>query len=142
MPLQLYRYAACGGINVFWDMFTFFVCYNLIFKGTTFQMVGFIIKPHTAAYLLSFCFTFPLGFFLSKNLVWIESNLPGKVQLFRYFLMVLSNVFINIICLKLFIEVFNFNAVVAKIFTTSIVICFSYTNQKYFTFKVREPIHK
>lgn len=137
MPVQLYRYATCGVINVFLDIFTFYVSYHLVLREQPLHLGFFTFKSHTAAYLLSFCITFPAGFLLSKYVVWLDSNIPGRIQLFRYFLMVLSNIFLNIVFLKLFIEVFHWNPLVAKSVTTGIVICNSYLNQKYFAFKVK-----
>jgi putative flippase GtrA len=137
MPLQLYRYAVCGVINVFLDIFSFYVCYHFILKGQTLDLLFYSFKPHTAAYMLSFCITFPVGFLLSKYVVWLDSNIPGRVQLFRYFLMVMSNILLNVVFLKLFIEVFHWEPLVAKTVTTVIVICNSYLNQKYFAFRVK-----
>ena len=136
-PVQLYRYAACGVINVFLDIFTFYVSYHLILREQPLDLGFFSFKSHTAAYMLSFCITFPAGFLLSKYVVWLDSNIPGRIQLFRYFLMVLSNILLNVVFLKLFIEVFHWAPLVAKSVTTGIVICNSYLNQKYFAFKVK-----
>ena len=36
MPLQLFRYAVCGAINVCLDLTTFYIGYNLILKGNAF----------------------------------------------------------------------------------------------------------
>ena len=137
MPLQLFRYAVCGAINVCLDLTTFYIGYNLILNGNELYVGFYTLKPHIAAYLMSFCITFPVGFLLSKYVVWIHSNIPGRIQLSRYFLLVLSNILINIFFLKFFIEILYFPPILAKIFTTIIVICFSYLNQKYFTFKIK-----
>lgn len=137
MPLQLFRYAVCGAINVCLDLTTFYIGYNLILNGNELNVGFYTLKPHIAAYLMSFCITFPVGFLLSKYVVWIHSNIPGRIQLSRYFLLVLSNILINIFFLKFFIEILYSPPILAKIFTTIIVICFSYLNQKYFTFKIK-----
>ena len=137
MPLQLFRYGVCGAINVCLDLTTFYIGYNLILNGNELNVGFYTLKPHIAAYLMSFCITFPVGFLLSKYVVWIHSNIPGRIQLSRYFLLVLSNILINIFFLKFFIEILYSPPILAKIFTTIIVICFSYLNQKYFTFKIK-----
>lgn len=137
MPLQVFRYAECGAINVCLDLLTFYIGYYVILRGNDLHISYYTLKPHVAAYFMSFCITFPVGFLLSKYVVWIHSNIPGRLQLSRYFLLVLSNILINIFFLKAFIEVLYFAPISAKIFTTIIVICFSYLNQKYFTFKIR-----
>jgi len=137
MPIQIFRYASCGVINVCIDLFTFYIGYSIILKGETLNIGFYHLSPHIGAYFFSFCFTFPIGFFLSKYVVWAESNIPGRVQLYRYFLLVLSNILINIVFLKFFIEIFNLPPIVAKALTICIVIVFSYISQKHFTFKVQ-----
>jgi putative flippase GtrA len=137
MPLHVFTYALCGAINVCLDLLTFYVSYNLILKGNLLHLGFHTFKPHIAAYFMSFCVTFPVGFLLSKYIVWFESNIPGTVQLYRYFFLVISNILINIFFLKFFIEVLYFPPILAKVFTIFVVICFSYVNQKYFTFKIK-----
>lgn len=137
MPMQTFRYAACGGSNTLLDIFLFFIGYNFIFKK---QMVhtpiGLTISPYIAAFMVSFSITFPLGFYLSRTIVFPGSTLRGRIQLFRYFLMVTICIALNYIFLKLFVEQCGLYPTVAKIFTTIIVVAYSYVTQKNFTFKV------
>jgi putative flippase GtrA len=50
-------------------------------------------------------------------------------------LLVLVCIYLNYIFIKLFVEHFHFYPTVSKIFTTIIVVSFSYFTQKHFTFK-------
>jgi hypothetical protein len=63
------------------------------------------------------------------------SILRGRIQLFRYFLLVVVCVYLNYIFIKLFVEYFSIYPTISKILTTVIVVSFSYFTQKYFTFK-------
>ena len=137
MPINTFRYAACGGANVALDISLFFVLYNFVFKKQVVQLGFIAFQPHIAAFLFSFFITFPVGFLLSKYIVWTDSNIKGHVQLFRYFLIVLMNVLLNYIFIKLFVEYFHVYPTIAKLMTTVIVIIFSYLSQKHYTFKVR-----
>ena len=137
MPINTFRYAACGGANVALDISLFFVLYNFVFKKQVVQLGFIAFQPHIAAFLFSFLITFPVGFLLSKYIVWTDSNIKGHVQLFRYFLIVLMNVLLNYIFIKLFVEYFHVYPTIAKLMTTVIVIIFSYLSQKHYTFKVR-----
>jgi putative flippase GtrA len=58
------------------------------------------------------------------------------VQLFRYFVLVIICIGLNIIFIKLFVEQFHIYPTIAKIFTTVIVVSFSYLTQKNFTFRI------
>jgi putative flippase GtrA len=135
MPLQTFRYAACGGFNTLLDIFLFFVSYNFVFEKQVVEISFFALKPHIAAFLASFIITFPLGFYFSRYVVFTESNIRGRVQLFRYFLLVLICLCLNYFFLKLFVEHFHMYPTVAKIITTAIVVTFSFLSQKHFTFR-------
>ena len=81
MPLQTFRYAACGGANTLLDIFIYFISYNFILHKQVLDLGFFAIKPHIAAFLISFSVSFPTGFLLSRNIVFTESTLHGRVQL-------------------------------------------------------------
>lgn len=137
MPLQTFRYAACGGGNVVLDICLYFISYNFIFKKEIVDLGFIAFKPHIAALLVSLFITIPIGFLLSKYVVWTQSSLKGRIQLFRYLVIVGTNILLNYFFIKLFVERFHFFPTIAKIVTTAIVIIFSYLSQKHYTFKVK-----
>ncbi|MCW3091525.1 MAG: phenylalanine 4-monooxygenase [Ferruginibacter sp.] len=137
MPLGTFRYAACGGANVALDICLFFIAYNFIFQKRIVDFGLIAFQPHIAAFLFSFLITFPVGFLLSKYVVWTGSTIRGHVQLFRYFLIVMMNLLFNYFFIKLFVEHFHIFPTIAKIMTTGIIIVFSYLSQKHYTFKVK-----
>jgi putative flippase GtrA len=135
MPIQTFRYAACGGGNTLLDIFLYFLSYNFILqKQIIFTPLG-AISPHIAAFLMSFAISFPTGYLLNRFIVFPGSILRGRVQLLRYFILVLVCVYLNYIFIKLFVEHFHIFPTVSKMLTTVIVVSFSYFTQKYFTFK-------
>ncbi len=138
LPIQTFRYAACGGFNTALDILIFFISYHYIFDKEIVYTGGFAISPHIASFLSSFCISFPVGFYLSRYVVFTGSNLKGREQLLRYFLLVLACIALNYMFLKLFVEQLHIYPTVAKIFTTFIVVAFSYFTQKHFTFKVKK----
>lgn len=137
MSLQTFRYAACGGVNTMLDILIFFISYNFIFRKEVVHIGSIAISPHIAAFLAAFCVTFPVGFYLSRYVVFSESNIRGRVQLFRYFLLVLGCIALNYMFLKIFVEQLHIYPTVSKILTTVIVVAFSYLTQKHYTFKTR-----
>jgi putative flippase GtrA len=136
MPLHTFRYAACGGSNVLLDILLYFIAYNFILQKQDLNLGIIAFKPHVAAFLMSLAVTMPVGFLLSRYIVWTGSEVKGRVQLFRYTLVVLANVLLNYVCIKLLVEYGHFYPTIAKICTTVIVVIFSYLSQKHFTFKV------
>jgi len=135
MPIQTFRYAVCGGTNTLLDIFLYFISYHFILHERYVNLGLVTISPYILSFLMSFSVSFPTGYFLNKNIVFPQSTLLGRVQLFRYFLLVVICLGLNYIFIKLFVEQFHLYATVAKILTTIIVVSFSYLTQKNFTFR-------
>jgi len=135
MPLQTFRYAACGGANTILDISLFFVSYNFILQKQFIHLGWLTISPHIASFIISFCITFPIGFYLSRYVVFQETTVTKKKQLFKYFIVVLGCVLLNYGFLKFFVDYLGWFPTMAKIVTTFFVVIFSYTSQKNFTFK-------
>ena len=135
MPVQTFRYAVCGGTNTLLDIFMYWFSYHFILHERYVNLGFLTISPYVLSFIMSFCISFPTGYFLNKNIVFTRSTLHGRVQLFRYFVLVIICLGLNYIFIKLFVEQFHLYATVAKILTTVIVVSFSYLTQKNFTFK-------
>ena len=135
MPRQTFRYAACGGGNTILDILIYFISYNYILQKEIVHTPLGAVSPYVMAFLMAFVVSFPTGYLLNRFIVFPGSTLKGRVQLFRYFVLVLVCIVLNYIFIKLFVEQFGIYPTVAKILTTVIVISFSYLTQKHFTFK-------
>ena len=135
MSIQTFRYAASGGANTLLGFFVYFISYEYIFKGKEFHFDFYAFKAHSAALFTSFCVTFPIGFFMSKYVVFSDSTMKGRIQLFRYFMICLFNLALNFILLKILVEKAHIYPVLAQVLTTTIVILFSYLAQRHFSFK-------
>ncbi len=137
---QLFRYAACGGGNLVFDWVLYFVIYNFIFDQQYNLHLGFItLSPHIASFAIVFPVTLLTGFLLQKYITFTASNLRGRVQLFRYFLVVITNILIIYAGLKIMVDGFGFWATPSKMLVTVFAIAFSYLSQKKFTFKCPGP---
>ena len=137
MNRMTFRYAACGGANTLFDIFLFFISYNFVFDKQIVRLPFISISPYIAAFMLSFCITFPIGFLLNRYVVFQGSVIAGRIQFFRYGVTVVVSLLLNYLFLKLFVEWLGLFPTVAKILTTFIVVGFSYLSQSYFTFKVK-----
>ena len=135
MNLQTFRYAASGGGNMVLGFSIYFISYKYLFHERDFHFSFYAFKSHVAALFISFFATFPIGFFMSKYVVFSDSNLKGRIQLFRYFMICLFNLVLNYLFLKIFVEVFHIYPVLAQVFTIAIVVVFSYIAQRNFSFK-------
>lgn len=138
MPLQTFRYAACGGANTLFNIFLFFVFHNYVLNKEVVDLGFYAFKPYTAAFLMAFLVTFPIGFYLSMYVVFPGATLRRRVQLFRYFLVVVACIFLNYAFLKLFVERFGWYPTPSLMLTAVIVIAFSYFTQRHFSFSRKE----
>ena len=135
MPLETFRYAACGGSNMLLDIFIYYISYNFILHKQILDLGFYAFKPHMAALFMAFCISFPTGFLLSKYVVFNTSFLRGRIQLFRYMLVVAINLLLNYSFLKVLVEYMNFYPTIARIFATVFIVTFSYVSQKHFSFR-------
>lgn len=137
MNLQTFRYAAAGGGNTLLGFLVYFISYKYILKEQQLHLGFYAFKAHVAALFFSFCVTFPIGFFMSKYVVFNDSQMKGRIQLFRYFMICMFNLALNYILLKILVERAHVYPVFAQVLTTMIVILFSYLAQRHFSFRAK-----
>lgn len=135
MNLQTFRYAASGGGNTLLGLAIYYISFKYIFSEKVFEFGFYAFEGHIAALIVSFCITFPVGFFMSKYVVFSDSKMKGRIQLFRYFMICLFNLALNYILLKMLVEKFKIYPVLAQLLTIIIVVMFSYIAQRNFSFK-------
>jgi putative flippase GtrA len=138
MPLQTFRYAACGGATTLLDIILYHIFEESFEAKGIVRFATFAISPHIAALIAAFCITFPIGFYNSRYVVFTESNLRGRVQLIRYFSLVMACMALNYMFIKFFVEQLHIEPTLSKILTSIIVITFSYLSQKHFTFRIKK----
>ena len=139
VTIRFFRYGVSGFANMVFDWVLFFIVYNFVLKH---QMVyiGFAtLSSHIAALLITFPITFLSGFLLQKYVTFTSSSLRGRVQLFRYGMVVLVNLLINYLGLKILVEIIGFFPTPSKMIVTFFTTMFSYFSQKKFTFKLHNP---
>ncbi|MGC4099765.1 GtrA family protein [Ferruginibacter sp.] len=138
MPEQTFRYAACGGANTLLGLAVNFVFYTWVFQKEVLHL-GFVsLEPYVASLAIGSLVNIITGFLLMKYVVFVDSNLKGRIQLFRYVLSFASMLLLNYVLLKLFVKVFHWEAFFSQCLITVIVITVSYLSQKYFTFRTKK----
>lgn len=138
MPRQTFFYAACGGGNTLLSILIFFISYNFVLKKEMLHTPLITFSPHIASMIISFLLTFPIGFYLARNVVFSGSALRGRHQLMRYLLSTAGSVVLNYINLKIMVDLLHFYPTIAQVINTAIVIAFSYTAQKHFAFSKKK----
>jgi len=137
MPLQTFRYAACGGGNTLLDISLFIIVHDFILHKQAIQVTpNLLVSPYIAAFLCSFCITFPLGFYLNRYVVFQDAKSAKREQIVKYFIVVMFCLVLNYGFMKFFVEVLRWDAKFSKVVTTLFLVLFSYFSQKHFTFKL------
>lgn len=135
MPLQTFRYAACGAFNTVMGLLVYDVMLFWVLRSQNIDLGFFMFRPHTASLVVACSYTYIAGFLFSKYVVFEQSNLRGRIQLFRYTLTFSFNFLLNFLLLKLLVDVLDWNPSLSQKIITVIVITVNYLSQKHFTFK-------
>lgn len=135
MNKRTYHYLACGGGNTLLALVLYSYSFHTLLNEQNLDLNIIELKPHIGAFFISFLITFPIGFLLSRYVVWQESNLPWKTQFVRHMTFVILSSILNYFLLKLFVEILHLWAMPSQIISTVIIVVFSYLTQRFFTFK-------
>ena len=132
-----YYYAACGVGNLVLSWVLFFIFYQFVFKKDFFHIafIDYTLSAYTLSSFLCFIIAFTIGFLLMRNVVFTQSELKGRIQLFRYGLSSLVTWITSWVLLKVFIETLDIYPSIANVIASCIVVVISYLIQRNFTFK-------
>lgn len=135
LPVQTFRYAACGGANLVFNWLLYALLYDVVL-GFDYLNLGIVyISRHIAALCITFPITLLTGYWLQSRVSFVGSPLGDKVSGVRYLITTLGSLAINYVCLKLFVEWCGVHAPVAQVITSLITVVYSYLLQKHWTFR-------
>lgn len=135
VPLQIFRYAACGGLNLAWNAVLYYIIYHYVIFENNLDLRIVVISPHVAAMCIVFPITFFNGFWLNKHVAFGNSALKSHTQLVRYALSVAGSLLLNYVLIKLLVEICHIYATPSMIITSLICTVYSFLMAKYFTFR-------
>lgn len=142
LSLHTFRYLASGGTTASSAIVSYYIAYNWVLHQKNiyvdFPFLPKMITAHVAALVISTACTFLVGFVLNKYLIFTESNLKGRIQIFRYAVVFLLNFMINYGMIKYLVEGLHFYPSISQAIITVVLALMSYFLQKYFTFKVKK----
>ena len=140
IPIHTFRYIVSGGTNTASGIILYFLIYNYVLQQQDVILPfppGMITAP-VATLIIEAPLTFIIGFTLNKYLVFTKSDLKGRIQLFRYAIVVGTNLLLNFALIKLLVETFNFYPTISKFITTILLAVVSYFIQTHFSFRVKK----
>ncbi|MEY3727804.1 MAG: hypothetical protein RL098_1272 [Bacteroidota bacterium] len=136
---QTFYYAACGGANLVSSWLFFFLFYQYLFEKRifNFDINGeiYVVSAYTLSSILCFVIAFLLGFLMNKFVVFTDSQLIGRVQLFRYAVSSWLSWLCSYLILKTLIEGLQFYPSIANVVASVITVFISYLLQRKYSFK-------
>lgn len=137
VPLQTFRYGACGVFTYFvFDPAVYFLIYNYIVAKQVVHIGRWVaLSPEIAALAAVFPLTFAVGFWLNRNVAFRRSPLRTHTQLLRYALSIVGSIALNCLLMKLFVSECGFWPTPSKVLVSVICTVYSYLAAKYFTFR-------
>jgi hypothetical protein len=137
-----FRYLVSGGSTVVSGIITYYICYNWILRQHDVRLnipyLPNLITAPSAALAMESVITFFVGFMLNKYLIFTTSDLKGRIQLFRYGSVWVTNILLNFALLKVLHDALGFYPTVSKMIIAVLLAVYSYFSQKYFTFRVKK----
>jgi len=135
-PLQMFRYAVCGGANLVLDWVLYFVVFNFVFHQQMLPLGFVTLSSYIASMAVKFPVTLCTGFLLQKYVTFSYAVASrGRVQLLKYFSVVLVNLALNYAGLKFFVEILHLFPSIANVVVSLVCTLVSYVAQKQYTFK-------
>lgn len=138
MSLQFFRYGVTGVANLMFDWVLYFVIYNFVLQHRMLNLGIVTLSSHIASLGIKFPIVFLTGFLLQKYVTFTTSAIHGHIQLFRYSVVFLVNLFINYIGLKLLVDGLSVYPSVSNMIISILTVFVSYFLQKKYTFKTTE----
>lgn len=131
---DIFGYGLCGAINMALDTLWYFIIYHFVVAENFINLGVVVMSPHIATLFIVFPITFFTGFWLNRHVAFRVTEYKTRGQLIRYAISVVGSIVINYICMKLFVEIFDFWPTPSKMLTTVISVVYSYLAARYFTF--------
>lgn len=136
-----FRYLATGGGTLLLGILTYYFAYFYIFKTQEVNLWLIVVERETACLFTDYAVVIPTSFILNKYLIFTQSELKGRVQLFRFINLQLINILANYVLLKFLLELlkdFPTLSLLSRVMVSVLMALFSYLYQHYFTFGVKK----
>lgn len=132
-----YYYAVAGTTNLVLGWILFWTLEHVVIVKKTMPLPIIDHPIHSYTFIAAACgvFSFAFGFLMMRFVVFTESQLRGRVQLFRYGLSALISATVNWLLIKLMVDTFAWNASLCNVFASVVVVTISYFLQRKFSFR-------
>ena len=134
---KIIRYFFSAGLATLVDISVYFVAFNYIYQKQDINFFSIaVLSAPTASLMLSYTCGLITNFFITKYLVFKESDLKGIHQLLRYIMVALLILILNYFFMSFLIKVLNWFPTIARIVSALSIGMLSFVIHKFYSFKV------
>ena len=134
---KIVRYFFSAGLATVVDVSVYFITFNFILNKQDIPLYPpWKLTAPIASLIISYTCGLMTNFFITKYLVFSESDLRGRHQLMRYLLVALLILILNYGFMKFLIYILEWYPTVSRIFSALSIGILSYIIHKFYSFKV------
>lgn len=138
---KVIRYFFAAGIATVVDISVYYTTYHHILRKTDIPFIGpLVITAPIASLIASYSCGLMTNFSISKYMVFTESNIRGRKQLFRYLQVAAVILVLNYFFMKFLIHILEWYPTVSRIISALSIGVLSFLFHKYYSFKVVKNI--
>lgn len=133
---KVVRYFFSAGTATVVDVSVYFTTYNYILRKTDIPFVGpFVLTAPMLSLVISYSCGLFTNFFITRAMVFTESNLRGRKQLFRFIQVALLVLFMNYLFMKFLVQVLEWYPTISRVVSALSIGVMSYLFHKHYSFK-------
>jgi putative flippase GtrA len=133
---KVVRYFFSAGTATVVDVSVYFTTYNYILRKTDIPFIGpFVLTAPMLSLVISYSCGLFTNFFITRAMVFTESNLRGRKQLFRFIQVALLVLFMNYLFMKFLVQVLEWYPTIARVVSALSIGVMSYLFHKHYSFK-------
>ncbi|WP_295672241.1 GtrA family protein, partial [uncultured Mucilaginibacter sp.] len=133
---QVVRFVFSAGVGFLVDVSAFYLFYHNLLVQKTYHIVYFTVRNYTLSFSISFFLGVLVNFLITRYFVFSESKLPPYKQFFRFVSVAFIGYFANLAVLKLFIQSFQMNPIIARPSAALSLFFLSFFVHKFFSFSL------
>jgi putative flippase GtrA len=133
---KVIRYFFSAGTATVVDVATYFVTYNYIFQKRNIPIFDpFVLTAPIASLIVSYSCGLLTNFFITRTLVFSESDLRGRYQLFRFIQVAFMVLMLNYFFMKFLIHILNWYPTLSRVVSALSIGVISYLFHKHYSFR-------
>jgi len=133
---QVIRFVFSAGVGFLVDISAFYLFYHNLLVQKTYHILFITVHNYTLSFSISFFLGVLVNFLITRYFVFSESKLPPYKQFFRFVSVAFIGYFANLAVLKLFIQSFQMNPVIARPSAALSLFFLSFFVHKFFSFSL------